>query len=78
MIDHNSNRARIQGAVGGISYAFPMEGVQVEATGPGGVITAETNAAGTFDMRVAPGKYQVRAVSPGKTFVAADTELRKS
>ncbi len=72
MIDHNSNRAKIQGAVGGISYAFPLEGVQVEATGPGGVITAETNAAGKFEMRVTPGKYQVTALSPGKTFVAAD------
>ena len=72
MIDHNSNRAKIQGAVGGISYAFPLERVQVEATGPGGVITAETDAAGKFEMRVAPGKYQVRALSPGKTFVAAD------
>lgn len=72
MIDSTSNRAIIQGAVGGISYAFPLEGVQVEATGPGGVITAETNTAGRFDMRVTPGKYQLRAVSPGKTFVAAD------
>ena len=46
--------------------------MQVEATGPGGVITAETNADGKFEMRVTPGKYQVRALSPGKTFVAAD------
>jgi hypothetical protein len=72
MIDSTSNRAKIQGTVGGISYAFPLEGVQIEATGPGGVITAETNAAGRFEMRVTPGKYQVRALSPGKTFVAAD------
>jgi hypothetical protein len=72
MIDHNSNRAIVQGAVGGISYAFPLEGVQVEATGPGGVITGETNAAGKFELRVTPGKYQIKALSPGKTFVAAD------
>jgi len=72
MIDHNSNRARIQGAVGGKSFIFPLSGVQVEATGPGGVITAETNAVGKFEMRVTPGKYQVRALSAEKTFVAAD------
>ncbi len=72
MIDQTSNRAKIQGAVGGISFAFPLAGVQVEAVGPGGVITAETNAAGEFEMRVTPGKYQVRAMSPGQTFVAAD------
>ncbi len=72
MIDHTSNRAEIQGVVGGISYAFPLEGVQVEATGPGGVITAETNAVGKFEIRVTPGKYQVRALAPGKNFVAAD------
>ena len=72
MLDSTSNRAKIQGAVGGISYAFPLEGVQIEASGPGGVITAETNAAGRFDMRVTPGKYQVKALSPGKTFVGAE------
>lgn len=70
MLDPTSNRAKIQGAVGEISFAFPLAGVQVEATGPGGVITAETDAVGKFEMRVAPGKYQVRALSPGKTFVA--------
>ena len=70
MLDPTSNRAKIQGAVGGISFAFPLAGVQIEASGPGGVITAETNAVGKFEMRVAPGKYQVRALSPGKTFVA--------
>jgi|SRR3974390_2786994 len=72
MIDHSSNRAKIQGAVGGMSVHFPLAGVQVEASGPGGVITAETNSVGTFEMRVTPGKYQVRALSPGKAFVAAD------
>ena len=70
MLDPGSNRAKIQGAVGGISFAFPLSGVQVEASGPGGVITTETNAIGKFEMRVAPGKYQVRALSPGRTFVA--------
>lgn len=70
MIDSTSNRARIQGAVGGASFAFPLAGVQIEASGPGGVISAETDAVGKFDMRVAPGKYQVRALSPGRTFVA--------
>ena len=70
MLDPTSNRAKIQGAVGGVSFAFPLAGVQVEARGPGGVITAETNAIGKFEMRVAPGKYQLRALSPGKTFVA--------
>ena len=68
MLDPNSNRARIQGAVGGVSFAFPLAGVQIEASGPGGVISAQTDAIGKFDMRVAPGKYQVRALSPGKTF----------
>src|SRR5271166_6181559 len=72
MIDHTSHRAKIQGAVGGVSFYFPLAGVQVEASGPGGVIAAETNAVGTFEMRVTPGKYQVRALSPGKTLVAAD------
>lgn len=72
IIDHTSNRAKIQGAVGGISFSFPLSGVKVEASGPGGVITAETNADGRFEMRVTPGKYRVRALSPGKTFVAAD------
>ena len=70
ILDPTSNRARIQGAVGGVSFAFPLAGVQVEASGPGGVTTAETDAVGRFEMRVAPGKYQVRALSPGKTFVA--------
>jgi hypothetical protein len=72
MLDHNSNRARIQGAVGGVSFAFPLAGVQVEASGPGGVSTTETDAIGKFDMRVPPGKYQVRALSQGKTFVAEE------
>jgi len=72
MIDRTSNRAKIQGAVGGISSWFPVAGVQVEARGPGGVNTSETKADGTFEMHVAPGKYQVRALSQGKTFVAAD------
>lgn len=72
LIDSTSKRAKIQGAVGGMSFAFPLTGVQIEARGPGGVITAETDAIGKFEMRVAPGKYQVRALSPGKTFVAAD------
>jgi hypothetical protein len=70
MLDPNSNRAKIQGSVGGASFAFPLAGVQIEASGPGGVITTETNAIGKFELRVAPGKYQVRALSPGKTLVA--------
>jgi len=44
----------------------------VEARGLGTVATSETMADGTFEMHVAPGKYQVTAVSPGKTFVAED------
>lgn len=71
-LDSTSNRGKIQGAVGGTSFLSPIAGVQVEATGPGGVITAETDAVGRFDMRVSPGKYQVRALSPGKTFVGFD------
>jgi hypothetical protein len=70
MIDPNSSRAMIQGAVGGVSFAFPLDGVQVEATGPGGVVTTATNAVGKFELRVAPGKYQVRALLHGKAFVA--------
>ena len=73
MLDPTSNRARIQGAVGGVSYAFPLAGVQIEASGPGGIIPAETDAVGRFDVRVAPGKYQVRALSPEKTFVADES-----
>ena len=73
MIDRTSNRARIQGAVGAMSRYFPLSGVQVEARGVGGVITtAETRADGTFELHVSPGAYQVRALQPGKTFVAAD------
>ncbi len=72
MLDSTSNRGMIQGAVGGTSYLSPIEGVQVEATGPGGVITAETDAVGRFEMRVTPGKYQVRALTPGRTFTGAD------
>lgn len=70
MLDPTSNRAKIQGAVGGVSFAFPLAGVQIEASGPGGVVTAETNAVGKFELRVTPGKYQLRARLPGKTFVA--------
>ena len=72
MIDHTSNRGKITGAVGEASFYVPLAGVRVEANGPGGVITAETDAVGKFEMRVTPGKYQVRAASPGKNFVAAD------
>jgi|SRR5271165_2777696 len=67
--DPTSGRALIQGAVGGISSSFPVAGVQIEVSGPGGVTTAETKTDGTFEIHVAPGKYQVKAVSPGKTFV---------
>jgi hypothetical protein len=70
MLDRTANRARIQGAVGGVSYAFPSAGVRIEASGSDGVVTGETDAVGKFEMNVAPGKYQVRAESPGKRFVA--------
>jgi hypothetical protein len=70
MLDPKSNRARIQGAVGGVSFVFPLEGVQIEARGAGGLVTAETGPGGRFDIRVTPGKYQVQALSGGKTFVA--------
>ena len=71
-IDSTSNHALIQGTVGGNSSSFPLRGVQVEARGPGGVNTTETKADGTFELHVSPGKYQVRALEPGKTFVAED------
>lgn len=68
----NSAYSRIQGAVGGRSSSHPMAGVQIEAQGPAGVKTAQTGRDGTFEIEVAPGNYQVRALSPGKSFVAAD------
>jgi hypothetical protein len=67
-----STGAKIQGAVGGRSSSFPLAGVQVEVRGPEGMKTAQTGRDGTFEMQVTPGKYQVRALSAGKTFVAAD------
>lgn len=71
-IDPTSDRALIQGAVRGLSSSFPLSGVRVEARGLGTVATSETMADGTFEMHVAPGKYQVTAISPGKTFVSED------
>jgi len=71
-IDETSDRALIQGAVGGNSSSVPLAGVQIEATGPGGVNTAETKADGTFTLHVVTGKYQVRALAPGTTFVSDD------
>ena len=32
----------------------------------------KTGNDGTFELHVAPGKYRVQALEPGKTFVAAD------
>jgi hypothetical protein len=77
MLDSTSNAAMIRGAVGGASRYAPLAGVQVEARAPSGVVTAETKVDGTFEMRVAPGKYQVQAVSPGKTFVADELTYEK-
>ncbi len=71
-IDSASAHATIAGAVGGHSSSFPLAGVQVEARGPGGLNTAETKPDGTFEIQVASGKYQVLAVSPGRTFMADD------
>jgi hypothetical protein len=71
-IDSASAHATIAGAVGGRSSSFPLAGVQVEARGPGGLNTAETKPDGTFEIQVASGKYQVLAVSPGRTFMADD------
>ena len=71
-IDPTSNHAMIQGLVWDTASPGPVAGVQIEARGPGGINTAETKANGRFEMRVAPGKYQLRATSPGKTFVAAE------
>jgi hypothetical protein len=71
-IDATSDRALIQGGVGSISSDFSLAGVHVEAIGPSGVNTTATKADGTFEMHVVPGKYQVRALRAGKTFVAAD------
>lgn len=71
-ISPTSTGAKIQGAVGGRSSSFPFAGVQVEVRGSEGVKTSQTDRDGTFEMQVTPGKYQVRALSTGKTFVAAD------
>ena len=71
-IDSKSNQSMIQGAVGGRSHSFPMAGVQVEARGPDAVKTVVTGRDGTFEMKVTPGKYEVRALSSGKSFVAED------
>jgi hypothetical protein len=67
-MDTTSDRAMIQVAVGEISSSYPLEGVQLEARGPDGVKTAETKADGMSEMHVTSGKYQVRALSPVKTF----------
>ncbi len=71
-IGSTSTGATIHGAVGGRSSALPVAGVTIEVTGPEGVKTAQTNRDGVFEIQVTPGKYQVRARSPGKTFVADD------
>jgi hypothetical protein len=71
-ISSTSTGATIQGAVGGRSSSHPIAGVQIEATGPDGAKTAQTNRDGRFAMHVSPGKYQVRALSPEKTFIADD------
>jgi hypothetical protein len=68
-ISPTSTDAKIQGAVGGRSSSFPLAGVQVEVRGSEGVKTAQTGRDGTFEMQVTPGKYEVRALSTGKTFV---------
>lgn len=71
-IDTTSNRALIQGVVWDHSIPGPVAGAQIEAHGPEGMNTTETKIDGRFEMHVVPGKYQLRAVSPGKTFEAAD------
>lgn len=71
-IDLNSIHATIQGAIGGRSSSFPLAGVQVEVRGSDGIKTAQTARDGSFEVEVTPGKYQVRALSTGKAFVASD------
>jgi hypothetical protein len=71
-IDPGSNRAKIFGSVVGPSIPYPVTGVQIQVRGPGGTNTIDTEKDGSFELRVAPGKYQLRALSPGKTFVASE------
>jgi hypothetical protein len=69
-IDPATNQGLIQGVVWDFASPGPVAGVKIEARGPAGTNTAVTQDDGRFEIRVLPGKYQVRAVSPGKTFVA--------
>lgn len=71
-LDATSNHAQIHGLVWDTSIPGPVAGVQIEAQGPGGVTSTQTETNGRFELRVAPGKYQVQARSPGKTFLASD------
>jgi hypothetical protein len=71
-IDSASNHSLIQGLVWDFSMPGPVAGVQVEARGPGGVFAGKTQENGRFEMHVPPGKYQVKAVSAGKSFAAGD------
>jgi len=71
-IDSTSDRALIQGSVGGISIGFPLAGIRIEARGPGGVSNTKTGSDGRFELHVAPGKYKVQVFDPGKTFMPAD------
>jgi hypothetical protein len=71
-IDPAANQALIQGVVWDFATPGPVAGVKIEARGPDGTNTAETKDDGRFVIRVVPGRYQVWAFSPGKTFVAKD------
>jgi hypothetical protein len=71
-IDSTANYALIQGVVWDFASPGPVAGVKIEARGPGGTNITQTQDDGRFEIRVVPGKYQVRAFGPGKTFVAED------
>lgn len=75
-IDPTSQRALIQGAVRAPS-STRLTGIKVEARGPAGELTTTTKPDGTFVLHVAPGKYQIRAFSPERTFVADDFTYEK-
>jgi len=68
----DANHATIQGLVWDTSIPGPVAKVQIEAHGPGGVTRTETEIDGRFELRVVPGKYQVQALSAGKTFLPSD------
>jgi hypothetical protein len=77
-IDPTSQRALISGAVWGPrGGSEPLRRVQIEASGPNGVLTAQTNDEGRFALHVTPGKYQVRVVEEDRTFVPEDLSYER-